>query len=517
MMAARRAKTMAHIARIFMSFLTRRARFVPPRWLLLTALLPLAAPAQNAFSPGGNDYPIAGALPGDQVMPHASVHASGGFLVWQDNATDGNGLGIRAQRLDANFNRSGPHIRVNSIAPLDQENPRVAALTNGGAVFVWQGGRQGFQEIYARFLPATGTNLTPAADILVNTHTNNTQINPSVAALTDGNIIVVWSSFGQDGSLQGVFGQRLSPVGARLGAEFQINQFSPNNQRTPAVAALADGGFVVAWVSELQRDASRSVDIYARRFNSSGLPLGNEFPVNPLPTRVCANPSLTASPDGGFAVAWSQREAQVLASVPHGGVASGATFLSEHSWDVFARAYNAAGAPLGGPFRLNTFTYGDQFAPRLATFGSSFLAVWQSLGQDGSMEGVYGQFFTGAGHLAGVEFRVNTDAGSRQIHPVVASDGRKRFLVVWSTFATSGTFDLFARSYELIEVAIHLAPGGVRLTWNTMPGGRYQVQSTTNHLTWTNFGASRVAAGLTDTLDIPFGPASAAYRVVRVP
>ena len=38
-----------------------------------------------------------------------------------------------------------------------------------------------------------------------------------------------------------------------VGNEFLVNQFTSYNQRTPAVAALTDGGFVVAWVSEQQR------------------------------------------------------------------------------------------------------------------------------------------------------------------------------------------------------------------------------------------------------------------------
>lgn len=485
--------------------------------LALAACLPLAGTAQNAFSPGGNDYPITGALVGDQTMPHLAIRTNGGFVVWQDNAADGNGLGIRAQRLDANFNRIGPLFRVNSITALDQERPQVAALANGGAVVVWQGGRQGFQKIHARFIPVTGTNLTPAADILVNTHTNHFQINPAVAVLNDGSVIVVWASFGQDGDLQGIFGQRLSSTGARLGGEFQINQYPLNNQRTPAVAALADGGFVVVWISELQRDVNRSVDVFARRFNASGVAQGNEFAVNPLPTRMCANPVVVGASAGGFAVAWSQREALVNTFfASQATIASGATSLSEESWDVFARLYTAAGQPAAGPFRLNTFTYGDQFAPRLAVCGSTWLSVWQSLGQDGSREGIYGQFFGAGGQLMGVEFRVNSDPGSRQLHPLVASDGRKRFLTAWSSFGTSGTFDLFGRSYEMIELTIAPVPGGVRLSWNTMPGAMYQVQVSANYTTWSNHGAARTAPGFSDFVDVVTGQAGAAYRVVRV-
>src|SRR5260221_14192000 len=65
----------------------------------VAAAIPLAVFGQNAFSPGGPDYAIAGALPGDQTFPHAAINATGGWLVWQDNAVDGDGLGIRSQKL----------------------------------------------------------------------------------------------------------------------------------------------------------------------------------------------------------------------------------------------------------------------------------------------------------------------------------------------------------------------------------------------------------------------------------
>jgi hypothetical protein len=477
-------------------------------------VLPQLVRAQNAFSPGGNDYPIAGVLPGDQNFPQAAVSTNGGVLVWQDNATDGDGLGLRMERLDANFNQSGAPFRVNAQGVGEQEKPQVALLNNGGAVIVWQGGRLGFQKIYARFLSATGTNFS-TGDILVNTYTNNFQVYPAVATLTDGNVVVVWASYGQDGALQGIYGQRLTPTGAKLGGEFQINQYTLNNQRTPSVAALAGGGFVVAWVSELQRGFS-TVDIYARLFNNAGAAVGNEFPVNTVLTNICANPSVAASPDGGFAIAWSQRDVASGNSFSAQFTTSTVSSRSLNSWDVYVRTYNANGSVASSPVRMNSYTYGDQYAPRLSAFGKNYLAVWLSLGQDGSMEGVYGQFLSRSAALAGVEFRVNTDNGSRQINPIVTSDGTRRFLVVWSSYATSGNFDLFAREYHLIELSITPLAQGVRISWNTRPGCTYQVQTSTNYTQWSNYGAPRPASGFSDFIDVTNPANTAVYRVIRI-
>jgi hypothetical protein len=67
-------------------------------WALVFAL-PVAVLGQaNYYITNGTEYAIAGSLPGDQVWPDVAVTPSGGFVVWQDNATDGSGWGVSALR-----------------------------------------------------------------------------------------------------------------------------------------------------------------------------------------------------------------------------------------------------------------------------------------------------------------------------------------------------------------------------------------------------------------------------------
>ncbi len=478
-------------------------------WLLLATC---STWAQNAFSPGGPEFSIAGPRGGDQTAPHAAVNTSGGVLVWQDNALSTNGLAVNAIRLTADFQTQGPSFRVNFSSVGEHEKPQVALLQNGGAVIVWQGGRFGFQKVYARFLGSNGTNFL-SDDILVNTYTNAYQITPAVASLTDGTVVIVWASADQDGSLQGVFGQRFTVTGQKLGTEFQVNQFSSNNQRTPSVAALANGKFVVAWVSELQR-ASSSVDIYARLYDPAGTPVGNEFPVNPVSTNLCANPSVAAAPDGSFAIAWSQKDA--LNRNVSGDIQLADTSRRTNGWDVYARLYKTNGQAAGTPIRLNTLTYGDQFAPKLQAFGRNYLATWLSLSQDGSREGVFGQFFNNDGSLAGVEFAANTSTASRQIHPAVATDGANRFLVLWTSFTAGTSFDLMARSYDIIRTAVSPTSGGMQVSWNAQPGCMYQIQISSDLKTWSDLGSTRTATTLNESVVVGLSQGVAYYRVVRI-
>jgi hypothetical protein len=406
---------------------------------LLAVGLPVAAWAQGNYAPEGGEYAVAGTLPGEQVFPHVSLKPGGGYVVWQDNITDGSGYGISARRVDSSFSGSLSVFRVNQNGEHNQERPMVSMLNGGGAIFVWQGGAQGFQHIYARVISAGGTWVT--GDVQVNTATNY-QTEASVAALNNGNAVVVWSSFDQVSptSMRDVYFQIISPTGAKLGGETRVNNFTAYNQRSASVAALSDGRFAVVWVSEQQTGQLR-VDVYGRIYTAAGVPAGAEFLVN-SGTNVCANPTVAANADGGFAVAWMQKDVQ----------------SHLNSWDIFMRPF--AGNGFGGTTRLvNTHTYGDQLAPKIAAVENDYLVCWTSMAQDGSGDGVYAQFLRGDGTPHGTEFRVNTTTVADQMHPQVASDGAARFLAVWASFTGGATgFDLFAQRY--VNLNDPVAPPG---------------------------------------------------------
>lgn len=433
----------------------------------------------NYFSPNGTEYAIAGLLPGDNIFPDAALNSGGGFLVWQDNAVDGSGWGISAMQVNSTLSGTLSPFRVNVIGTNDQENARVGLLKGGGAVFVWQGGLESYQHIYARFLNSSNTFLT-TTDVLVSTYTNiaSFQANPAVAVLNNGNVVVVWGSYDQasSSSMQDVYGQILSPTGQPIGTNFLINQYTPNNQHNPTVAALAGGGFVTAWVSDEERvvgaasstavpvsqETFSSFDIYARLYNSNSVAVSNEFLVNSN-FDPCNFPDVAAGLDGGFTIIWSAND---LLDTTNG-------------WDIFACPFSPAGVP-GAITRVNAYTYGDQYAPRITALGTNYLAVWTSLGQDGSREGAYGQFLTGSAMPVGSEFLVNTTTLGQQMQPVVASDGISQFLAVWTSnegyLGTSPHFNLFAQRY--VNVADVLFPMSAPNVWApfTLSNSVYQPQ-----------------------------------------
>ena len=143
---------------------------------LLVASATLAQ-AQSSFVTEGSEFGITGTLSGEQVHPQLSIKPSGGYLVWRDNITDGDGYGISARKLDSSLSGTLSVFRVNQIGADDQERPVVSLLNGGGAIFAWESGKQSFQHIKARILSSAGTWVTG------NPNSPRTMLQPCAIAL----------------------------------------------------------------------------------------------------------------------------------------------------------------------------------------------------------------------------------------------------------------------------------------------------------------------------------------------
>lgn len=393
---------------------------------------------QTVLVPQGSEFSILGNIPGDQVWPTVSLSSTGGFISWQDSIIDKTGGGLGAAVLNPSFQASQT-ARINNTASGNHFRPKVQVLANDNALFVWDSTVTGLDNIYARFAKNTavkksspyGTNFY-TGDVHVNTFVGGQHGEPVVAALPDGSAIVVWSSWGQDGSMYGVFARKLLATGAgATKAEFQVNQVTSYNQRSPAVAALANGNYVIAWVSEQER-AANSADVYARIYTGAGVPLTDEIAIN-SGAFPCSSPAIAPLMDGGFTVVWAQKD----------------TVIATNGWDIWGWPFSATGNPTATDFRINTYLYGDQYQPKVAAGPAGSLVVWTSLNQDGSREGVFGRFLAGGTQVSGDEIRVNTSTISQQMHPSVAWDGIGHFLVVWTSFTGQQGFDLYGQLYVL--------------------------------------------------------------------
>lgn len=207
-------------------------------------------------------------------------------------------------------------------------------------------------------------------------------------------------------------------AGQRLGPEFQVNTYTTSFQMDSAVAADDSGGFLVAWAGNLQ-DGSR-YGIFGQRFDSAGLPAGGSF-------------ESTATRGIPSAIPWWPGTVRA-ASWSSGRVTSRAAPITVCSGGL-------APPPACGTNSASTATRQVfQNEARVAAVGpGTFVVVWQSYLQDGSDFGVFGQRILNSGSPLGGEFRVNSYTTGSQSYPSVAADGWGKFVVVWSSALQDGS------------------------------------------------------------------------------
>jgi hypothetical protein len=384
--------------------------------LIALAVVPCAARAQV---PAGPEFRVNTFTTGFQGGPSAASDPNGNFVVTWAGDTDGYGAGVFGQRFSASGAPLGIEFRVNTFTTNLQGSPTVAAHANGDFVVAWTSGVQDGSDfgIFGQRFNAAGAPV--GAEFPVNTFTLSAQTNQSIAAGTGGDFVVVWQSYGQDGSSYGVFAQRFSPSGP-VGGEFRVNTTTASNQRFPSIASDASGNFVVVWQS-LNQDGS-SDGIFGQRFAASGAPVGVEFAVNAFTTSFQRNPAVVSDANGNFLVAWES--------------------LNQDGSDfgVFGQRFDAAGVPVGSEFGVNTFTASAQHSPSAAVDANgNFVVAWTSFGQDGDSFGVFGQRFGASGAPVGIEFQANTFTAAQQESPAVASDASGNFVVAWQSVGQDGS------------------------------------------------------------------------------
>ncbi len=334
----------------------------------------------------------------------------------------------------------GPEFQVNSVTANYQAAAAIAPTGATGFVVTWNSyGQDGSSRgVFAQRFDALGAPEGP--ELPVNTFTTGAQGLPAVAGDGTGEFVVAWTSYVQDGSAAGVFARRYDATGGPLSGEFLVNTFTADDQKGVSVAVDPVGNFAAAWWSVAQDGSAEGV--YTQRYDANGVTIGGETRVNAFTTGQQWRPSVAAAAAGTFVVAWSSDEQD--------GDAHG----------VFARSFDALGAPVGGEIPVNQFTTGEQTAPAVATDAEgNFVVVWSSAGQDGSNEGIWARHFTAAGAPTGNERRINVTTLGPQSDPAIAGDGDGGFVVTWQDETLA---DVFARRLDATG-----APAGREFRVNT--------------------------------------------------
>ncbi len=295
------------------------------------------------------------------------------LFVWDSLGQDGSRSGVFGQIMDGAGDPVGLEFQINQFTPEFQGEADIAAFPNGFIV-VWESGGDQDGDRYGVIGRSFDNRARPlSAEVQVNTFTSGNQNAPSIAANSDTGFLVSWQSRDQDGSEYGIFAQLYNRDGSVSGAEFQVNTYTPDNQKYPAVASSLDR-YLVVWRSEHDGE---DTGIFGRFFDTAGAPLGGEFQVNTYTSGRQEAAAVGHDGHDGFVVVWTSED-------------------QDGSQDgLFGQRYDREGIPMGGEFAVNLNTEGSQTNPSVAGIGS-FVAVWENTLQDGDGRGITGRLFPNA-------------------------------------------------------------------------------------------------------------------------
>jgi hypothetical protein len=118
---------------------------------------------------------------------------------------------------------------------------------------------------------------------------------------------------------------------------------------------------------------------------------------------------------------------------------------SDSDGSIQGQRYNSAGAPQGNEFQANNYTAGWQGNAAVALDNDGdFVVVWTSFGSSGGdtdSGSIQGQRYDSAGVPQGSQFQVNQYSSSFQSFPDVSLDSDGDFVVVWQSYGSRGDND----------------------------------------------------------------------------
>jgi hypothetical protein len=321
-------------------------------------------------TPVGDDRPLGLSSSLLKENPQLAPLQEGFVAAWSERQSEDESMALARLFSSSGVPRGEP-IELAPSSRGDHSSVALAAAPDVGFFASWSTFRSGGTnfDIAARFFDVGGNPLTD--EIMVNATTDYDQLGSALVVLADGNVLIAWHSFHQDGSKQGLFARLFSPAGVALDEAFPLNRHTPGSQWSPTLAALPQGGFVAGWSGLGSVDKS---GVFGRRFDATGKPLGPEFLINQFTRAQQQEPDVAAFADGRILFGWESWHDP------------------ENECEVMLRWYDANGLPMGDSFQVNTERWEGQGDPAIAILpdGRAF-AVWYSYGQDGSERGIFGR------------------------------------------------------------------------------------------------------------------------------
>jgi len=410
-----------------------------------------------------------------QQTPEICSIENGSFVIAWQNTTDGDAQGINIKIFNSTGHDQTDDIRANSNITDAQSDPDLCGLDNGSFVVTWcSGGQDGDGAgIFLKIFNSTGHNQTD--DIQVNSYTTGNQVQPTVCKYQNETFLVAWTCNTQSK----VFVKQFNYTGHNQTDDIQVSSYAGGSQEQPDIAVLSNGNFVVTWESWLEDGSGDGV--FLRIFNSTLQNQTNDIQVNGYTDNNQMRPSITClSSNESFVVAWD--------SMGQDGDLTG----------VYLKIFDYSGQNQTDEIQINSYTTSYQAIVVLDSFSDdTFIATWESNGQDGGDSGVFMRYFNAAGQNLTNEVQVNIHTPSSQGSPSVAVILNDTFVVTWDSYGqVEDGSDIFFRMFTVDHVPTSNSPAPIVTS-------KYG-QETINWTLLDDFGSSHYRVWANDTSGNPY-------------
>ena len=376
----------------------------------------------------GNDFQVNSYTDKNQNYPKVAVAPDGrAIVVWESNGQDNDGLAVAAQRYNSDGSKWGDEFVVNTETESTQSQPTVAIADDGSHIIFWRSKDQdgsGFG-VYAQRYNSSGDEV--GDEFRINEETASNQDHAYAAYHSNGNLMVIWQSSDQDGAAGEIYARVYDDAFNDISnGEFRVNTVIDGWQNTARIAAVP-GGFIVVWES-LNIDSER-IAIVFKRFSSEGAALMTmEQQVNTRQICDQKNPDIATQADGTFVIVWEHLEDPEKC----GSVQTMVT-------DITARMYDSDGTAVTDEIILSQNTGGNQNLGVTRDYRGGFVAIWQGdTSSNDSSDEIYGRRLLDTGTSAGDQFTVNSKTDSYQVFPAIAAAPDGTLFAVWGSWSGDG-------------------------------------------------------------------------------
>lgn len=258
--------------------------------------------------PVGDEFLINTTTQNSQTKPAVSMNSDGSFVVTWESWFQIDSKDIYLQQFDSDGNKIGIETLVNTTTNSGQGRPTIKHFNNGSFIVIWEswetlndGTSNPGYDLYGKIFAADGSLLKD--EFLINTYTENFQWFADVETFDDMSFIVSWCSWDQDGHWGGVYLQKFGSLGEKIGTEVLVNSTTVNYQWLPKIRKTTENNFAVVW-SSWQQDGSRE-GVYLQVFDENLNKLSFETKVNDYSDNYQWEPDFISTDNNELLVTWS--------------------------------------------------------------------------------------------------------------------------------------------------------------------------------------------------------------------